>query len=259
MNSALGLRFLELAAALKKSVNAMGGERYRLATKGTVPGVDLLQEIKEAYPEVDTNWLVTGVGSMFIRKEEASPVGSRVIATLPIAVTVDRDGNENIVCVEARAKAGYVNGLGDPAYLTKLPAYRLPYLGIGTFRDFQVDGFSMFNPETGQIMPNSHVISKSISYDEIRSSRVHVVVTTNDLLIKRVYPEDGTLRLRSDNPDKIAYPDIEVRQEDIRELWYVERLITASIPPRSSTDELQELRGEMDTMRRQLHELQQKG
>ena len=34
--------------------------------------------------------------------------------------------------------------------------------------------------------------------------------------------------------------------------------MTASIPPRSSTDELQELRTEMDGMRRALHELQAK-
>lgn len=169
---------------------------------------------------------------------------------LPLAVTVDRDGEENIVCVEGTAKAGYTNGLGDPTYLQTLPAYRLPYLGMGTFRDFSVEGFSMYNPETGQIMQGSHVICRSIDFNALRSSRVHVVVTANDVLVKRIYPEDGHLRLRSDNPDKLAFPDIVLPNEEVRELWYVERLVSASIPPRSSTDEMEE-------MRRQIEMLQQ--
>lgn len=177
---------------------------------------------------------------------------------MPLAVTVDRDGEENIVCVEAKAKAGYVNGLGDPVYLSKLPAYRLPYLSSGTFRDFAVDGYSMFNPETGQIAPNAHVVARFITHQEIRSSRVHVVVTDSDILIKRVYPEDHHLRLTSDNPDKIAFPDIEVPLAMVREVWYVERLISASIPPRSSHDEVESLRSELDAFRKALSLLERK-
>jgi hypothetical protein len=175
---------------------------------------------------------------------------------MPMAVTVDMDGNENIVVVEAKAKAGYVNGLGDPSYLKKLPAYRLPYLSSGTYRDFTVDGFSMFNTETGQIMQGAHVIARSIEHNAVRSSRVHVVVTAHDVLIKRVYPEDGRWKLRSDNQDKIAYPDIDLPIEAVKEIWYVEQLITASIPPRSSTDEMEEMRGELDHLRRAVHQLQ---
>lgn len=177
---------------------------------------------------------------------------------LPRAVTVDQVGNENIVVVEAKAKAGYVNGMGDPEYLKRLPAYRLPYLPMGTFRDFTVDGFSMYNPDTGQIMQGSHVIARSVGLAGVRAARVHVIVTDQDVLIKRTYPEDGMWRLRSDNPDKIAYPDIELPAEVIREVWYVEQLLTASIPPRSATDEMEEMRGELDLLRKAINTLQGK-
>lgn len=176
---------------------------------------------------------------------------------IPRAVTVDRDGRENVVVVETRAKAGYLGGMGDPEYLGKLPAYRLPYLGMGTFRDFTVEGFSMFNPETGQIMDGSHVIARSIDLEGLRSAHVHVVVTTDDLLIKRIYREGDTLRLKSDNPDKIAYPDITLRLADVNELWYVERLVTTSIPPRSTTDEMEEMRRALDQMRKELDTIKQ--
>lgn len=178
--------------------------------------------------------------------------------TMPIAVTVDQHGEENIVCVDVKARAGYIEGLGDPVYLSKLPSYRLPYLGQGTFRDFTIQGFSMYNPDTGQIRDKSHVIARWITAEEIRSSRVHVVVTESDVLIKRVYPEDGTLRLRSDNPDRMSYPDIVVELNEVREVWYVEQFLSANIPPRSTHDEMEEMRTELDQLRRSLHNLEGK-
>lgn len=62
---------LELIEALGTSANALGGERVRLATKGTIPRADLLQELKEQHPQVNLNWLVTGEGAMFLTQQKS--------------------------------------------------------------------------------------------------------------------------------------------------------------------------------------------
>lgn len=72
LNKDLAGRFSQLAEALGETPNSMGGERYRLATKGTVPGIDLVQKIKERHPDIDANWLVTGIGEMFINPSSSS-------------------------------------------------------------------------------------------------------------------------------------------------------------------------------------------
>jgi transcriptional regulator with XRE-family HTH domain/signal peptidase I len=145
-----------------------------------------------------------------------------VLERMPQVVTVDSTGDENIVLVPQRARAGYLAGYGDPEFISALPSYRLPGMDNGTFRMFEVYGHSM--------IPTFHesdiIVSRFVdNLADIRDDRVHVVVTRRDgVVVKRVVnrvANDGKLILNSDNQRHAGeYPPIVVDPEDILEIWY---------------------------------------
>lgn len=157
----------------------------------------------------------------------------RIIHRMPLVVTVDTEGNENVVLVPVRARAGYLNGYADPSFIEKLPAYRLPGLNNGTFRLFEVEGLSMYPTMHGGDL----VIGQNVEQlQDIRDDRVHVVVTKNDgVVVKRVLNrirKDGKLILKSDNyKDRDMYPSIVCDPDEILEVWYVIGFISRQMRP----------------------------
>jgi len=157
------------------------------------------------------------------RKNAVEEPRYQYASTMPKVITVDFQGNDNIVLVPVRARAGYLNGYGDPDFIQTLPAYRLPGLNHGTFRMFEVFGHSM--------VPTFHesdcMIARYVeNFNEIRDNRVYVVVTKDHgVVVKRVVnriSREGKLILNSDNlRHRDDYPPIVVNPEDIMEIWYV--------------------------------------
>ncbi|MGN7787383.1 helix-turn-helix domain-containing protein [Niabella sp. 22666] len=153
----------------------------------------------------------------------------------PVMVTVDHQGRENIVMVPVKARAGYLNGYGDPEFVQSLPAYRLPNLRNNVYRMFEVEGLSNY--------PTLHdkdiVIGSFVDHARlIRDDRMHVVVTKDHgVVIKRVLnrvEKDGKLILKSDNyQDRHLYPPLVLNPEDVLEVWYAEMRLTRQF---ASTD-----------------------
>ncbi len=146
---------------------------------------------------------------------------------VPKIVTVDRVGNDNTVMVPARARAGYLNGHEDPAFIETLPTYRLPGMENGLFRMFEVAGHSM--------VPTFHesdiVICRFVdNLAEIRDDRVHVVLCHDGLVVKRALnrtQKDGKIILNSDNQRHPGeYPPLVMNPEDILEVWYIVAFIS---------------------------------
>jgi transcriptional regulator with XRE-family HTH domain/signal peptidase I len=141
---------------------------------------------------------------------------------VPKIVTVDSSGNDNVVLVPIRARAGYLAGFEDPEFIQTLPTYRLPGLTAGTFRMFEVFGHSM--------VPTFHesdiIITRYVeNLLEIRDDRVYVVVSKRDgVVVKRVVnrvQRDSVLILNSDNQRHAGeYPPIVVNPEEVLEIWY---------------------------------------
>jgi len=157
-------------------------------------------------------------------KVSGNPSGnpSTILQMVPKVVTVDNSGRDNIVYVPVKARAGYLNGYGDPDFIQTLPAYSIPGLNHGTFRMFEVSGHSM-----GETLYDGDAIVGTFveNPQQIRDSRVHVIVTRHDgVVVKRVLnrlESDGKLILKSDNiKDKADYPNIVVEPDDILEIWY---------------------------------------
>jgi len=170
---------------------------------------------------VNADWLLTGEGEMIegYRNPNKNEALNEPQISLPKVITVDTEGNENILMVPVPAQAGYLNGIGDPEYLQSLPSYRLPRLNNGTFRMFEVKGHSMFPTiHAGAIAVGEYCENWS---GDIKDNKIYIVITKEDgIVIKRVLnriEKYGNLFLKSDN--RKEYPSYPVKIEDIVEVW----------------------------------------
>ncbi|MFP5039423.1 helix-turn-helix domain-containing protein [Parasediminibacterium sp. JCM 36343] len=179
----------------------------------------IVQPVEKLYPVYNEDNNKLSMASDYETKYERTPFGSSYV---PKVVTVDSNGQENMVFVPVKARAGYLSGYGDQEFIQNLPAYRLPGYSNGTFRMFEVAGLSMYPTFNDRDI----IIAKFVeSLDSIRDDRVYTVVTKEGgIVVKRVLNRiatDKKLILKSDNvKDKAEYPNMVVDPSDILELWY---------------------------------------
>jgi transcriptional regulator with XRE-family HTH domain len=141
--------------------------------------------------------------------------------SVPKIITVDNSGNDNILYVPVKARAGYLLGYGDAEFMESLPTFRLPGLNNSTYRMFEVDGPSM----APNVLHGDRIIGEWIDeLDKIRDNRVYVVVHTGGVAVKRVVnrlKERGKLYLKSDTiAHRHEFPTLEINPEDVKEVWY---------------------------------------
>ncbi|TVR88438.1 MAG: S24 family peptidase [Saprospirales bacterium] len=207
--------------------------------------IDLLYKTIGHY-SLNPSYLFKGEGDPFSK----SANGDFRVVTL----MVDSQGRENIVHVPVPAQAGYASGMDEKTMESELPAYTLPdyqYKG-GTFRSFDVSGDSM-DPvlENGDKVVCS-IVEPLYWKHSIKSGQVYVVVTCDDVLIKRIenkIPIDGTLKLISDNDFFRPYTmDI----AEVKEIWHVRTRISSFFHGRSRYSAQQEqISSQRDIINRQ--------
>ncbi|TAE56368.1 MAG: XRE family transcriptional regulator, partial [Bacteroidetes bacterium] len=88
---------------------------------------------------------LTKLSEKEIRESNQKPGDKNGTTARIIAITVDKQGKDNVTLVPVKASAGYLNGYADPEYFDSLPTLSLPMLGPGSFRGFEIKGDSM-NP-----------------------------------------------------------------------------------------------------------------
>ncbi len=249
------LQFIEYKGISKREFYANTGLSNGFLDKSSNIGSDKLEKIISSYPDLSLLFVVTGSGAMlngsYSRRADAERPypgvnepelgygnranskpgrvsvaepdysGQKIVLT-PQYITVDSEGEENILHVSARAAAGYLRGYADPVYLGKLPSFRLPGLKDATYRSFTVDGDSMYPTlKSGQM-----VIGRWVEkLDYIREDRVHILVTKSDgIVIKRLLnrvEQYNKIIAKSDaTNDRGLYKNIEIDPEDILEIWY---------------------------------------
>jgi transcriptional regulator with XRE-family HTH domain len=140
---------------------------------------------------------------------------------VPRIITVDTKGNDNIVYVPVKARAGYLLGYGDTEFMETLPTFRLPGLNNSTYRMFEVDGPSM----APNVLHGDRLIGEWVDeLDKIRDNRVYIIVHTGGVAVKRVVnrlKERGKLYLKSDTiAHRHEFPTLEIDPSDIKEVWY---------------------------------------
>ena len=145
-----------------------------------------------------------------------------------LALTVDRDQNENIEWIVQKAAAGYLNGFADPEYLEVLPKFRLPMLpGTGSYRAFEIAGDSMLPIASGTVIVGRY----SDDWANLKDGTLCVVVSkTEGIVFKRLHNRlraGNHFSLHSDNP---TYAPYDVRAEDILEIWEAKSFISNTFP-----------------------------
>lgn len=147
----------------------------------------------------------------------------RVLSTI-----VDRDNNEFITLVPAKATAGYLNGYGDPDYIEALPRFKLPFPELTrdrTYRAFQIQGNSMEPIPSGAYI----ICEYQQDWRSIKDGQTYILITRDEgIVFKRVYLHpSGELWLKSDNSEFEPYS---IHLSRLLEAWQAVGYICTKIP-----------------------------
>lgn len=225
----LGLNQTEFAQKIgitQTSLSQIEGEKNGIS-------YDVYKAIVNEF-KVNPVWLMDGIGSMFVSPDYARDDKRSVI---PLVVQVGSDEEENIVMVDKKAAAGYLQHQQDPDFIAKLPAFRLPGYRGKTFRAFEISGDSMLpGIVSGDMIVGSYVESLA----DIKSGSVYIVVTHDGSIVaKRVtFLGSDTYELKSDNT---VYEPYAVKSADIAQVWKAESRITRELPAPESKERLSDL------------------
>lgn len=168
-----------------------------------------------------------------------------------LAVTMDKEGRQNIELVTSKASAGYLDSFQDPEYIRDLPKMYIPNLPMGSYRAFEINGDSMLPMPSGSL-----VISKYVeTLKEVKDDKTYVIITHRDgIVYKRVrnHADRHCLTAISDNE---TYPPYTIDYSDIQEIWRYHAHIVFSDAKQQQADWLQET---VKDMQKKITALQEK-
>jgi Peptidase S24-like len=207
--------------------------------QGSEPSLPTLVDFQRKWPELSLDWLVLGEGPMLRGQTGAAAAatsGRAVVATgLPVvnggkvlAITVDKDGNDNLELVPIHAQAGYAVQHNEAVFVQDLPRFRVPGFEHGKYRAFEVAGDSM---EPTLNHRDIVICSYVDNWRLLVPDDMYVVVTTEAVMLKRIRLRitdlDSEVLLHSDNPHRRPYP---LDAADITELWRVRGYLSTYLP-----------------------------
>ncbi len=190
--------------------------------------IELLRKAIEIY-NINADFLFSGKGEMFKNEEVKS-------SDYVLTVVTDHQQKERIVHVPVPAQAGYGGQLTDPTYFQELQTFSLPDFDTnhGTYRSFSVSGDSM----EPSLFEGDKIVCSYIEKDQwvhsIKNGYIYVLVTQNDVYVKRLVnriKDDGHLRMISDNN---FYEERDIHASEVIEVWYVKIKISPFMPSPSN-------------------------
>ena len=138
--------------------------------------------------------------------------------------------------IKASCGAGIENFLEDVSEYLDIDPYILKIMGIQTkpenLRIIYSAEYSMW-PTVAPDSPLFVDVSDK-DPDSLKNGNVYVFTHNNELRMKRIfvsYAGSRSVRLASDNPDKVRYPDEFINNEQLNEINFVGRLELALVKP----------------------------
>jgi len=170
-----------------------------------------------------------------------------------LSVVVDRNNEELIPIVPAKASAGYLNGFADPEYVESLPRFFMPIPELSrerTYRVFQIKGDSML-----PVPPKSYLFCEYVpELKDLKDGQTYILITKDEgLVYKRVFfKASSQLLLKSDNPD---YDPYLISVDQVLELWKAKGVLSFELPkperydPAHISSVLKEMKEEIKKLR----------
>lgn len=134
--------------------------------------------------------------------------------------------------VHEYAYGGYLKGFADPEYIGELPKHSIMVTAKhkGIYRTFAMRGDSMDNGLSDSIQSGDKVTGRLVD-KSYWSSKLHlhkfkefIIHHKDGIIIKEIVRHDvenGIIIIHSKNPDKLEYPDAEIKLADCLELYNV--------------------------------------
>ena len=183
-----------------------------------------LDGIRNIFPDLSIDWLLTGEGSMLKEPEAtAKPVlGGIQIKRVPV--------------VPHSARAGYILGWDDPDYnldeLETLPVI-IDREYHGDYMIFEVSGDSMDDNTAEALIDGDYILCRKIDWTLWRDSKLHirrwsnfvVEIASGEIVVKNITEHDvakHTITLHSRNPD---YADRLLDLAEVRNIYNVVQLV----------------------------------
>ena len=191
---------------------------------------DKLKAIASEFPELNTDWLMTGKGEML--------KGEEIRSTVEEARQVTESPYMNVVYVPIHAQAGYGKGYGDVEYIENLPT--IPVIVDkhynGKYRVFEVEGDSMDDGSRDSICDGDKILCREVK-SEFWKSKLHIrtwsnfiiAMKNNGILVKQIVEHDvdaGKITCHSLNP---MFNDFEVDLREVGELYNVIKIVERNL------------------------------
>lgn len=254
-------RFIQCHDFLKESGTVRSSRQFALEIKYLPQNLNKVLKGERDIPmeplrsaievfRINPTFLYLGEGKMFMRKEDEEHFRLLTVVT-------DSNNDEKILHVPVPAMAGYAAEAMDPEFVSELPAYKLPGYDFqhGTFRSFDITGDSM----VPYLDPGDKVVCRFVEPQDwvtsIRDHYVYVIVSRNNVVVKRVVNNLNRHRhllLISDNEEFKPY---RLNVNDIREVWYVKTRISTF--DHSQKDKNSVLQDQMENMQTAFQEQKQ--
>lgn len=202
------IQTFELSTGLSNGAVSKMGDGTRRST---------LEKISNYYPELNTNWLLTGVGEMLLSNERVDKI-----------ITIQQN-----VINETKRKGALIYDIDATCGLSGRDVDFTDEKVIGSIDTPEINPDSKIIFATGDSMlpliasGDRVVIRKIESWDYFNYGQVYLIITNEYRLIKRVrrHPKDSDnlILLRSENPD---YDDIDLPKREIIHLFIVENILS---------------------------------
>ena len=219
-------------------------------------------ESGQIYPSLETidkivKYYSTSWDKLIGKTYPAKPAESPQVRTL--VTTVDSSGKDNIVLIPIKAQAGYLLGSHQPEFIERLPTFWIPGLNNGTYRAFEVSGYSMLADRAG-FYPGDIVVGEYVEkLEDIKDGLVYIIVNNaqevDNIVLKRCLnylDKGGVIICKSDNKDP-QYPTFPLPVENIKEVWKFKVKLTRQAPePSGLYERINALEGDMVLLKEQL-------
>lgn len=188
--------------------------------------IELIVKTFIAYPKINTDYILTGRGSMF-NQEQGEPPSKQ--ESKNEAKFINGEMVIQVPLVNQYAYAGYLSGYQTDTYIDSLPT--IPFIAdhemTGKYIAFEVKGDSMNDGTEDSYLEGDRLLCREIPQYLWADSRLHikkwdfVIVHEEGILIKRIIEHDvnnHTIKVRSLND---FYPDKTLDLSEVRQIFKV--------------------------------------